>query len=138
MPFVVLLQLTGKTADGNNRRFEFVGEAVDKIVSEKLGSLQFVRHAVEAAHQVVQFADDGLLRHPHLEIALSDFFIGGNQPAQRINKELAHKYSQQCADDHAGENDDDRQYERCQSGGRDKIQCIQDDVDTCRYQTGRD
>ena len=67
MLLVVFLQLTGKAAYRHDRRLELMGKAVDKIVPEKLGRFQLIRHAVEAVHQIVQLSDRGMLPQPHLE-----------------------------------------------------------------------
>ena len=60
-----------KALDGGDRRLEFMGIAVDKVLPQGADALQFLRHAVEILTQIVQqlmlicFQPDGIVSSRH-------------------------------------------------------------------------
>jgi len=60
-----------KALDGGDRRFEFMGIAVDEVLPQGADALQFLRHAVEILTQIVQqlmlicFQTDGIVSSRH-------------------------------------------------------------------------
>ena len=60
-----------KALDGGDRRLEFMGIAVDKVLPQSADALQFLRHAVEILTQIVQqlmlicFQPDGIVSSRH-------------------------------------------------------------------------
>ena len=109
---IVVLQQLGEAPDGDQGRFELMGEGVHEVHAQQRHAGQLLRHFVEAADVLRHLAPGTPHLHPHGVIAGGHRLRGLHQPGKRRQIPAEDEHGQQNAQNGADGQDENRPEQR--------------------------